>query len=970
MKRVLRKNYYILVRLTEYGVMLTFMALWLFIGRPQLNLGTPFPPNVEKTYAVGEVITPDGAGTYQEWDVTGAATHYGALTDGSSSTYISTGVDEEMDTETLTNPGTTAFVQQVDVTMTCKAPSGGGAAEKAATFIREGSTDTEGTAVTIDRTTFTEYTTSYTTNPRTSAAWTISQLNGLEGGVRLKTIGSGETVQCSEFNATLQGNANAKMSSYRWFTNANSTDVGAALAAQDTAYTLTSDGQAFRLRLTMHVTASASQLAQNSEPMTLQFAQKSGTCDTAYSGESWSDVTAATVIAFNDNATPADGATLTVNANDPSDGHTKTTETYEELNNFQNTVATVANNEDGLWDFSLKDNGATDGVAYCFRVIKSDDNLPSVPSVVPEIQIFNSDTTPPTITNVSSDHANGSFTTGEVIDIDVTFSEAVTSTGNVTVELETGVTDQTCTFTVTAATTGTCNYTVQAGDTSSDLTVKTFSGTIKDAALNAMTDFVPATNLAANKAIVIDTTAPTISSTAPVTNASINDIATASDVNYTLSEIVTSGTIVMTRTSGTADGSSPHTCTLTLDGRTSGAHTAFDMTDTDVGCTEAQSLIDGAVYTFDFNATDKAGNAATQVSNTGVTFDTTAPTISSTAPATGATINSITSSSDVSYTLSEAIASGSIVMTRTSGTADGSSPHTCTLKGTALNTGAHSNIDMSDTTNGCTSAQSLVSGTVYTFAFDATDAAGNAATQVSNTSVTFDNTAPTVSTLSPADNATGVSTTTNLIMTFSETVNVNTGNVVIKKTSDNSTVETIDITSGQVTGTGTDTITVNPSVTLADGTEYYVQVDAGALRDAAQNNYAGIADTTSWSFTTVAVAGGYAASGSLISSSIDTTSYPTIKNQNLLRATWTQSIPSGCTLTVSFRGTNAGGATPDYTGVSWEGPYSGSGTTVTQNLAGVANLQGKRYFQYKVDMTNCNSSLSTPEFLDIQLEFD
>jgi len=118
------------------------------------------------------------------------------------------------------------------------------------------------------------------------------------------------------------------------------------------------------------------------------------------------------------------------------------------------------------------------------------------------------DKTAPTITNVSSDKPNGSYTIGAVIDIDVTFSEAVTSTGNVTVALETGTTDRTCTFTVSAATTGTCNYTVQARDTSPDLIVSTISGIIKDMALNAMTNFVPATNLAANKAIVVDTVAP------------------------------------------------------------------------------------------------------------------------------------------------------------------------------------------------------------------------------------------------------------------------------------------------------------------------------------------------------------------------------------------------------------------------------------------------------------------------------
>ncbi len=125
------------------------------------------------------------------------------------------------------------------------------------------------------------------------------------------------------------------------------------------------------------------------------------------------------------------------------------------------------------------------------------------------------DCTPPTIVNVTSSHANGTFTVGEVIAINVTFSEIVNSTGNVTVELETGATDRTCTFTVTSASSGSCNYTVQAGDTTSDLTVKSISGTIKDVALNDMVNFTPASNLAANKAIIIDTTAPTISGATP-----------------------------------------------------------------------------------------------------------------------------------------------------------------------------------------------------------------------------------------------------------------------------------------------------------------------------------------------------------------------------------------------------------------------------------------------------------------------
>jgi len=121
-----------------------------------------------------------------------------------------------------------------------------------------------------------------------------------------------------------------------------------------------------------------------------------------------------------------------------------------------------------------------------------------------------------------------------------------------------------------------------------------------------------------------------------------------------------------------------------------------------------------------------------------------------------------------------------------------------------------------------------------------------------------DTTAPTVSALSPADNATGVSTTANLVITFDEAVDPEAGaanDITIKKTSDDSTVETIDAQDAKVTGGGTTTITINPAATLNEGTEYYVLIGADAFDDAASNSYAGISSTTAWSFTTADTTG-------------------------------------------------------------------------------------------------------------------
>ena len=109
---------------------------------------------------------------------------------------------------------------------------------------------------------------------------------------------------------------------------------------------------------------------------------------------------------------------------------------------------------------------------------------------------------------------------------------------------------------------------------------------------------------------------------------------------------------------------------------------------------------------------------------------------------------------------------------------------------------------------------------------------------------------PTISSISPIDGATSASTVANLVITFNEYADSATGNVTIYKASDNSVVEAIDVEGGQVTGEGTTIITINPSVSLAPATSYYVQIDATAFDDLAGNSFAGILDATTWNFTT------------------------------------------------------------------------------------------------------------------------
>ena len=114
---------------------------------------------------------------------------------------------------------------------------------------------------------------------------------------------------------------------------------------------------------------------------------------------------------------------------------------------------------------------------------------------------------------------------------------------------------------------------------------------------------------------------------------------------------------------------------------------------------------------------------------------------------------------------------------------------------------------------------------------------------------TADSTAPTLSSSTPSDNATAIAADANIVLNFSESVDAESGNITIKKTSDNSIFETIDVTSGQVSGSGSSQITVNPSTNFSANTEYYVLVDASAFDDASSGSYAGISSTTALSCT-------------------------------------------------------------------------------------------------------------------------
>ena len=111
--------------------------------------------------------------------------------------------------------------------------------------------------------------------------------------------------------------------------------------------------------------------------------------------------------------------------------------------------------------------------------------------------------------------------------------------------------------------------------------------------------------------------------------------------------------------------------------------------------------------------------------------------------------------------------------------------------------------------------------------------------------------APTVTALSPADNAANVAVGSNLVVTFDETIAAGTGDILVRRTSDDSTALTIPVSDSQVTVSGA-VLTINPSSDLDNSTGYYIQIASTAVVDSAGNAYAGINDATTWNFSTAA----------------------------------------------------------------------------------------------------------------------
>ncbi|HEX7984617.1 MAG TPA: Ig-like domain-containing protein, partial [Duganella sp.] len=466
----------------------------------------------------------------------------------------------------------------------------------------------------------------------------------------------------------------------------------------------------------------------------------------------------------------------------------------------------------------------------------------------------------PSVTMITSSTANGSYKVGDTIAVNVTFDSAVTVAGTPQLTLATGGGGRAVNYASgSGSTTLTFNYTVQAGDSSGDLDIFSTGalglngGSIiqtNGAAAATLTLPTPgaAGSLGANKALVIDGVAPTLSISSDVASLKAGQTAT---ITFTFSE--------NPGATFTWDGSSGD---VVVTGGTLGAISGSGLTRTATFTPTASTDAGTASITVASGSyADTVGNLGGAGTTPSLSFDTLAPSAPST-PALASASDSGTSNADR-------------ITNDTTPTFSGTADAGATVKlydtdGTTL---------LGTTTADGGGAWSITSSTLaagaHSVSVKATDAAGNTGTASATQTVTIMTAAPTVSISSDVASIKAGETAT-ITFTFSSdpgatfTWNGSSGDVVVTGG-----------TLGAISGSGlTRTATFTPTA-ATDSTTASITVTGASYTDVAGNGGAAgltpILQVDTIALTpTIAGANAASDSGTSTSDGISSVATPTI----------------------------------------------------------------------------------------------
>ena len=365
-------------------------------------------------------------------------------------------------------------------------------------------------------------------------------------------------------------------------------------------------------------------------------------------------------------------------------------------------------------------------------------------------------------------------------------------------------------------------------------------------AYDAAGNFSAASTTAAATTLRADATAPLVSSTSPANFAT--GIAVNSAITVNFSGVMLASSLNANTFSVIASGGVPIDGAVSITGNTA----TFTPSNALPAATKFTAILAK-------DAKDSAGNplGADYVwyFTTGAAIDTKAPTVLSTFPANASTNVSVNTS--ISVTFSEAMKNSTL------------STSSFTVKRTTDSVAVLGAVKVSGNTATFTPSAPRMGSTQYTATITTAvqDAAGNAVAASSawsfTTAATADTTPPTVSTVSPANLATGVALNSPVSVTFSEPMTnstLTTASFMLARTGGAAV-------SGTVTVAGS-VATFTPSADLAPNTPYTATVTTAA-KDAAGNamtanftssfttSAAGLSATLTWGPVTAANVSGY-----------------------------------------------------------------------------------------------------------------
>lgn len=490
--------------------------------------------------------------------------------------------------------------------------------------------------------------------------------------------------------------------------------------------------------------------------------------------------------------------------------------------------------------------------------------LPNSTGALGQLKNIIIDTTAPSMTALDTGHVKTHSGAGTQISLQVSFDDVVTVSGTPEITLNTGGGGKALYSSGSGTNTLTFNYLVGAGQNSTALDasgIGALTGSIQDLAGNLASLTISIPSLLGMKSLDVDTTAPTAPTVSGLSAGTYN-----SDRNFTITGGEAGAVVEYSLNSGV---------TWNL------------YNGVPVGITTS------GTYSIQTRQKDQAGNISDPSPAFVVTLDKTAPAAPFISGITGGDKSASQTFSvfgEVGAALEYSLDNGSNWI-----------PYTLSVN---LDPGAGLEA-------------------TYQVLARQTDSAGNGpVSTASPITLKVDRRAPTVSAFNPLNNAVNVVASSPVVLTFSEAVWRESGNITLTRVNKgfpiimsiadrneyrsklsgsdltnfdssytlstngapggipsttgvyvlNFNIETNDATligifdsigynriiipvdSTQITGSGTSTITVNPSNALPVGIEFYLEIPAASFRDSVGNSFAGLSGDSAYRFTTGPVA--------------------------------------------------------------------------------------------------------------------